>query len=265
MSELIVIPIYKIQLTDDEIISLTQCFKILGNHTIKFVAPLGLDIAFYERLLDKKIEIEYFDTSYFMDIRGYNQLMLSVEFYKRFIDFKYMLIYQLDCYVFRDELDYWCQQGYDYIGAPWLDHFYYKKSKIKKLDFLIKRFLKLKFNKYQDKDILTYNVGNGGFSLRNIHQFIHSLKKTDKQIIDKFRNSNDPKSIFNEDVFWSFDAKKIKKPNYKVAANFSLDLGADIGIRLNKGNLPFGCHAWNKKYHYWTKYILNENLNHLTI
>ena len=31
-----------------------------------------------------------------------------------------MLIYQLDAFVFQDDLAYWCQQNYDYIGAPWL-------------------------------------------------------------------------------------------------------------------------------------------------
>ena len=31
-----------------------------------------------------------------------------------------MLIYQLDAYVFKDELLNWANKGYDYIGAPWL-------------------------------------------------------------------------------------------------------------------------------------------------
>ena len=28
-----------------------------------------------------------------------------------------MLIYQLDCYLFEDKIDEWCNKGYDYIGA----------------------------------------------------------------------------------------------------------------------------------------------------
>jgi hypothetical protein len=45
---------------------------------------------------------------------------LSEEFYQAFTDFEFMLIYQLDAFVFRDELADWCRSGYEYIGAPWL-------------------------------------------------------------------------------------------------------------------------------------------------
>lgn len=251
----VVIPIYKSILSSDEIISLDQCFKILGQHEICFVAPLGLDVSEYQSRLNQEMNVEFFDPNYFTNIRGYNQLMLSLEFYTRFKSYEYMLIYQLDCFVFRDELDYWCKQGYDYIGAPWLENSYYRKSKYKKLKFLIYRFIKTRFNKYGDKDILVYNVGNGGFSLRKISKCIKVLNNTPTKVLNKFRESNDPKLIYNEDVFWSFEAKKILKPNYIVASKFALDLGADIGIRLNKGMLPFGCHAWHKKYQYWKNYI----------
>jgi hypothetical protein len=48
--------------------------------------------------------------------------MLSIDFYKRFRDYKFILIYQLDAYVFRDELEYWCEQDYDFIGAPLIEN-----------------------------------------------------------------------------------------------------------------------------------------------
>lgn len=263
--QLIVIPIYKTELTNEEVISLKQCFKILGKHSIKFIAPLGLEITFYEKIVNEKLVIEYFDPTFFKNISGYNRLMLSLDFYSRFKSFDYMLVYQLDCYVFRDELEFWCNKGYDYIGAPWLEEFYYRKTRSEKLKFLIRRFFNLKMNKYINKDILVYQVGNGGFSLRKISKFIYTLQHTDFNAIDKFKESNDPMALFNEDIFWSFEAKKIKKPNYKIASKFALDLGADIGIRLNNGELPFGCHAWNKKYYYWNKYIKNESSNNLSI
>lgn len=44
--------------------------------------------------------------------------MLSAEFYDRFAAYEYVLIYQLDAFVFADRLAEFCQMGYDYIGAP---------------------------------------------------------------------------------------------------------------------------------------------------
>lgn len=256
MPNTIVIPIFKLKIDLNEIISLKQCFRILKDHSIIFVAPEKLDISGYEKILQQKINIERFDDIYFESILGYNKLMLSQDFYKRFLHFEYMLIYQLDCYVFRDELDFWCGQGYDYIGSPWLDYFYYKKSKIEKLRFLVSQFIQIHYSKekYKNKNILSHKVGNGGFSLRKVEVFLRTLQKTDKTILSMFRKSNDSKSLFNEDVFWSFEAK-INKPGYKEASKFALDLNADIGIKLNQDKLPFGCHAWNKKYNFWEKYI----------
>jgi hypothetical protein len=250
---IILIPVYKSTLNETEILSLTQCFKVLGKHRIVFVAPLGLDFHNYQKYINQQIEVEYFNASFFASIRGYNQLMLSEEFYSRFLRHTFMLIYQLDCYVFRDELEYWCSKGYDYIGAPWLDYSYYNLSKWSKLFFHFKRIFILK-NKL-DRMTLVNRVGNGGLSLRHIDKFYRCLKFEQPDTLKKFSESDDTTSLYNEDVYWSLIAKNIKKPNYKVACKFSIDSGVNIGLAINNGKLPFGCHGWNKKYEYWKKYI----------
>lgn len=105
MKKVIVIPIYKTELTETEIVSLKQCFKVLNQHIIKFVAPKNLDVSFYSKILGNNILVEYFPESYFSGISAYNSLMLSSLFYERFLEYEFILIYQLDCYVFRDELN----------------------------------------------------------------------------------------------------------------------------------------------------------------
>ncbi|MEW6718188.1 MAG: DUF5672 family protein [Chloroflexota bacterium] len=70
-----------------------------------------------------KINLNGFDTvrfedRYFSTIASYSKLLLSPKFYAAFINFNYILIYQLDCLVFSDQLEEWCGAGYDYIGAP---------------------------------------------------------------------------------------------------------------------------------------------------
>ena len=82
----------------------------------------------------------------------FNKLKESNLLYKKYKKYKYILFYELDAFVFRDELDYWCKKGFDYIGAPWNGtHCYY--------------------------DTPINGVGNGGFSLRNIKSAIKLLEK----------------------------------------------------------------------------------------
>ncbi|MBO7213161.1 MAG: hypothetical protein J6U99_01215, partial [Rikenellaceae bacterium] len=107
----VVIPTYRNELSEWEKLSLEQCVKVLSkNHHIKIVAPEGID--------SHGLQVERFDSKFFDGLAGYNKLMLAAEFYDRFSDYDYILIYQLDGWVFRDRLNEWCSQGWDYIGAP---------------------------------------------------------------------------------------------------------------------------------------------------
>lgn len=82
-----------------------------------------LDLSEYKScFLDSQVDfcVRYFNEQYFDSRKSYNELMLSVDFYRSFREYQYMLIYQLDAFVFEDQLEYWCNKGYDYIGAPWI-------------------------------------------------------------------------------------------------------------------------------------------------
>jgi hypothetical protein len=161
MKNIIVISVYKEQPDQTELISLRQCLKILNKHCICIVIPANLDTTVYQSFFGEyniPFKAESFDPSFFKDITGYNKLMLSKHFYDRFADFDYMLIYQLDAYVFRDELDDWCTKGYDFVGAPWM-----------------------KVTGGLDEE----NSGNGGFSLRKITAFIKVFSHTGKMLTFK--------------------------------------------------------------------------------
>ena len=49
--------------------------------------------------------------------REYTNLTFDPDFYRRFRNYEYILLCHLDSFVFRDELEKWCQTGYDYIGS----------------------------------------------------------------------------------------------------------------------------------------------------
>jgi Protein of unknown function (DUF5672) len=253
MTELVAvtIPIYKETIDEDELISLTQCLKILKRYPIIFFAPKSLNISYYENFCAGKIDfrIKRFDDEYFLSIDSYNKLMLSVGFYYRFKDYKFILIYQLDAFVFRDELDYWCKKNYDYIGAPYLfvDLDKYPISILTKYRKFLRILNKLKIITY------TYrHVGNGGFSLRNIRKTILFLKI--------FRNKS-KKWQLNEDSLFTHYGNLIF-PVYKLAPekealNFAFESEPAEAYKINLQQLPFGCHAFSKPENkkFWKKLI----------
>ncbi len=87
----VIIPIYKEQPDRNELVSLNQCLKVLNTRTIIFIAPQGLYTTVYQDVCSQHqllFELIRFDRHYFANIAGYNQLMLSADFYKTFITYK---------------------------------------------------------------------------------------------------------------------------------------------------------------------------------
>ena len=240
----VLIPIYKSSISDNERISFNQCLKTLCEYEIELITFQELDLSAYS--LSKNISIKYFNKSFFASLQGYNQLMLSWDFYNNYRDYKYILIYQLDAYVFYDKLAYWCLKDYDYIGSPWLvvsKNITFKKWFLSKINWSWDLFRELKIPLSANNQ-----VGNGGFSLRKISKFIDVLEKVDKKILYNYNHSNEVK--YNEDVFWSLEIEKdpklkLNKPKIKEALMFSVD-GNPHDLILDMKQLPFGCHGWNK-------------------
>lgn len=227
----VIIPTYKEYLNANEFISVHQAFNILGKYDICFIAP--------ERLRAcaemKKYNVEYFSNIHFAGVSAYSRLLLDIRFYERFLKYKYMLIYQMDAFVFDDKLLDFCEMGYDYIGAP------------------LYRSLGWPYN--------VSVVGNGGLSLRKIESCIRLLKKKksiygmlDKDKINKLENA--------EDRFFTYCGTQpklaFKIAPLQVARNFAME--KNIRVKCKKmllADLPFGCHGWSKPwyYGYWRNYI----------
>ena len=204
------------------------------------------------------LDIVHFSDEFFCNIQGYNSLMLNIEFYKHFQDFDYMLIHQSDAYLFKDELQHWCDQNYDYIGAPWFNKkfpksFKWKKFKLKYLHFIYSQ--KQKENKFHH--FIDNQVGNGGLSLRKIATFITVLEATPHQLLNKYKAGDQIR--FNEDVFWALEAEKIKKtfkkPSCLQALHFSFEQEPALAFETIN-TLPFGCHAFNiHGTEFWKQHI----------
>lgn len=238
----VLIPVYRLPLTKEEKRSLDQAYTVLHAHPITVVKPASVDL---DSLLCRypDLRTESFDDSYFTGIDGYNRLMMTPEFYARFLHTEYILIHQLDAWVFRDELRAWCDRGYDYIGAPWLEKPVYRLP-------LIAGFMRmrhaclLKCGKHSGRSL--YNkVGNGGLSLRKVASHYKASRAYRDRIASLLRQKRS--SFHNEDVFWATEIPEFTYPDTMEALLFSFDKYPSYCYKLTGKQLPFGCHGWYKR------------------
>lgn len=226
---IILVPIYKADLDADERFSLDASFAALApGRTVRFIGPEGLDIGFY---LDryKDVGFDSFAPEAFASIPGYNRLLLSEEFHARYAAYEFMLILQTDALLLRDELDWWCAQPFDYVGAPWPQQY--------ELMVELDRFVGDK------RKHMKVSVGNGGLSLRRIAKCA-ALFAEFPDATAVFRHTGS-----SEDLFFavmgalSYD---FLIPNEITASRFSMELKPSYYYAVNGGHLPMGTHAWNK-------------------
>lgn len=235
----ILVPLYKNELSHNEELSFNNILKLHKAIEVCLFVPETLKLEKRFQSLD----IQTFEDKYFETVMSYNKLMLSKVFYERFLDYDYILIHQLDAFMFRKDLENWCKKDYDYVGAPWLK----SKNPVNHL---------FRSKKLKSREPIFNKVGNGGLSLRKVSTFLSFFKKYEN-VIQEY-SSHDLYKI--EDVFWSLIAPQYLEfniPDHKVAVDFSIDRKPEIGLKLNQGKLPFGCHGFEKSKtkSFWKNYI----------
>ena len=248
----VAVPIYRREPEENEKESLAQCVRVLGGkHPLILFAPEGLAVEPYLKTAPEA-RIERFDDRFFASINGYSSLLLSPGFYERFSSFEHILIYQLDAWVFRDELDLWCEKGYDYVGAPF----------------------------YLGKDVI---IGNGGFSLRRVEAVKRVLTAAGGRMFSfgllrrffrthwrngdhlkafgqllRFAGIGNSREAFlekmcrvgsNEDMVFSYLNSRFLRngllmPEPEEAAHFALDAACEDFFEKGGRRPPFGMHGW---------------------
>ncbi len=242
MTTKVVIPIYRKALKAVERMALESAVRVFKNRDIVVVKPHSLDLkALSEEF--PSLSFESFDDEFFHGISGYNRLMMSDVFYERFDSTDYILIFQLDAYAFRDELDEWAAEGYDYVGAPWLKRRLYKLPVVSQWLWL-KGEVKRLMHK-PSKQMLYDRVGNGGVSLRRVAAFRRVLREQHDRV--DFYLAQKRHHLYNEDVFWSVEPRDFSYPTVERALAFSFDKYPRRCFALTGGRLPMCCHAWYKR------------------
>lgn len=248
----VLIPVYKEVPSADEKMSLLQVLRVLSRHDVRFVCPEGLDMSSYDRIVGHSLPKERFDRKFFDGIDGYNALMTEVGFYRRFSFYEYMLIYQLDAWVFSDKLAEWCAKGYDYVGAPWFEA-----------------------HGTHEEGHPLWCCGNGGFSLRRIAKFIEVTNprtqflpyKGVKAFFYKLMRKNNMawyrkrRADLWEDTYFSYGLDgtphEMYRPSAEEAALFSFECSPEYLYNMVGAKLPFGCHAWRRFQYeeFWSRFI----------
>lgn len=237
----VLVPLYQTALSLAERASLVQCIHVLGTYPIIVIKPVGLQV---DNLLAEfpTLHTQDFADEFFTGTDSYNRLLTSLDFYQKFADHEYVLIHQLDAYIFRDELPYWCGQKLDYIGAP---------SVHQESVNALAAGDKGEFARTLSSQRLVFN---GGLSLRRVKGLIRYLK-----IYKRFF----PAWLGNEDMLFSREATRlilmkpfIRLPTWQQALWFAFEKSPAASYEITHHQLPFGCHAWERyDPEFWQKFI----------
>jgi hypothetical protein len=260
----VVIPVHNSFPSEAELISFKQCFNVLCDFDIVVLTSATVDLCVYKKV--RKFETKIVPSTWISSIENYNKMKIDIEFYRIFSDYEFLLTYELDAFVFENQLNNWLFKGYDYIGAPFVE--------------LI------------EGKLVLISVGNSGFSLRNIQACLNCLSqlrnvRNTASLVAKYRGHKlvkflayfekyFPNRFFSkiriisallpgicvhEDIFWTKYIPRLF-PNYKVAPlheslGFSFERHPELCFEKNDFKLPFGCHAWQRYgYNFWKQWII---------
>jgi hypothetical protein len=239
---------HKARPDERELLSFTQCRRVLGGHPLRLVCPEGLDVSAYTAVVPD-IVVDFIPPRWLSSLRAYNRLKVLPWLYERYAGYEFMLTHELDAFVFRDELLEWCREGWDYVGAPWFMGFNRctptspplaggnSGFSLRRIPAALRVCGTLRYRRPAAEVIADWRSGRFG-----LRKTIHDLTKGNN-FFGPLNDSHD-----NEDLFWSRVVPGrfpwFRVAPYEVARRFSFEsnprrLYAECGDRL-----PFGCHKW---------------------
>lgn len=222
MSCVVIIPVYRPSMIDFEKASLLRLRQLMPDEAF-LVAPVGLCLDEYLRLWPG-LRCEYFDPGYFVSVNSYNKLMLSTSLYLRFASkYEWMLVHQLDAFLFHADLQKFINSPFDYFGAPWVP------AQLVHPKFSNAYLLKIFGTKI--------TVGNGGLSLRRISATLNLLMSK-QEVVDCW--------MHNEDGFyayWGITSMAFRSCSLELAVHFAFEREPELLFQMNGQVLPLGCHG----------------------
>jgi hypothetical protein len=268
----IMVPLTSATLNEDEAISMRHLRTHLDDHEKYLLVPEGLDVEI------NGSTVMPLDRAHFGSAANHNRMLYRTDFWEKFADYEYVLMYHLDALVFSDQLQDWCDKGIDFIGAP---------------------FLHCESSPWVEEE----RVGNGGFALyrvpsiqrvlwnrylREPSKYVEDrcwkLQEFNRRILAPIRAAM-PKWLrgkatspirnklkrmdhieVNErgnDLFWSDEARhyfpEFKTGTLEQGLAFAFETEPGSCLKRTDGRMPFGCHAWGRYDRgFWEPFLLRN-------
>jgi len=269
----IMVPLPTPSLSADDEISLRHLRAHLDHYDKYLLIPRGMEMEIpgFDR-----VELEH---KHFGSAANHNRMLYSTGFWQRFADYEYVLMYHLDALVFSDQLQEWCDKGYDFIGAPFIhcdDSPWVRVERVGNGGFALYRVpsvLKVLWNRYQQRPSKYFED--------HFWKWIEFQKKLLKPfraavpqwlrgpLTDPLRNTvkrldHIEANEVNNDGFWADEAKRYL-PEFKLAPleeglRFAFEVAPRLCLERNRGRMPFGCHAWARYDRaFWEERIHDSN------
>lgn len=183
----VVIPIWRTDLSDVERQRVTVTALAARNDALFFVHPRSLDVHFYREVWPEATYLA-FDNSNFVSRSSYNSWILTPDLYRTLHNFDYLLLTQTDALLTRLP-DVGLIESYDFCGASW-------DPSLR----VVRGFNNRLFSTHSTFGVGSkLHVGNGGISIRRTSVFAktHFLPKHNPRV--------------NEDVHISYFGRRCER------------------------------------------------------
>ena len=265
----IMVPMPSSKLSEDEKISLRHLKKYLGSYDKFLLVPKGSGIR-----MDEFSSLEL-SRQFFGSVLRHNRLLNRLDFWKNFQDYEFVLMYHLDALVFSDQLDYWCNQELDYIGAPFViskDAQWVTIERVGNGGFALYRMTAIQrvlVNRYlaKPRSYLTDYLGPLIDFQVKLFTITRAMmpKRMKSAAVGRLRTQTRMmKFVPSNDLLWSDEAQKFL-PEFRVASlaqgfAFSFEVDPRRCFERNGGKMPFGCHAFHRyDRDFWDEHLLKED------
>lgn len=191
----VLIPLFGKDLSEREMASLRSCNEHLSSFPITFIKAESNQQLEQAMKLCPTADFVSFDDRYFENRFNYTKLLLSENLYAQFGWSKYLLISELNTEINKNELAYWCRQGFDFIQGAVPGH-----EQETMQDTLLKKVNTSHYLSTKATTLTSFEELNG-LSLRLVER-CWDIVKGKKRTVNSFLSNR--KDALNDSIFWEF-------------------------------------------------------------
>lgn len=229
----ILIPDFYQPLTPIERYALVSIQAHLGDFPITFLKAESENLWFELSEICPGADSFSYDDRYFATRHSFSKLLLGNQLYEDFGWSTYLLVLEINTHINKNELAYWCRQGYDFIQpAPRfaIEEGWWEATQ-RRLNPAI--FMK------QQKDSILANAQSSGISLRKVETF-KKITRRKKRAIHRYL-AEGPKAG-NDASFWEFYVNRwhpeLLVPN-QIGRDFFAKPFVDDALKAQQSIQPF--------------------------